>query len=298
MPQLNKKLYFYFETFKKSKISIGLFQQDNQGFYGNYQVKLLDITNNTTINLRTIGNLKNEFARAFGQITYEVYNEIEKSKYLLSLDCLNISYLDLQNKLFKIFIEGNIENIKYLGYLNYKPTIYAQIQFIENTKYNYGLKTAYLFQKFKNIITVLETEFKVKMHPEARGYYIESIFKDDCETIVRFDKVKLKMQVCSYDKKDDLFFLGNNHVEGRVQDNNGKVIKLINNKDVPVYTGRITQNKLLDSEYIELNQQLSKELAKSPNIFIFKENSYIKSFLHPHKLKYKSAHNKIKISFS
>ena len=136
MPQLNKKLYFYFETFRKSKISIGLFQQDNQGFYGNYQVKLLDITNNTTINLRTIGNLKNEFARAFGQITYEVYNEIEKSKYLLSLDCLNISYLELQNKLFKIFIEGNIE-IKYLGYLNYKPTIYDQIQFIENTKYNY-----------------------------------------------------------------------------------------------------------------------------------------------------------------
>ena len=127
------------------------------------------------------------------------------------------------------------------------------------------------------------------MHPEARGYYIESIFKDDCETIVRFDKVKLKMQVCSYDKKDDIYFLGNNHVQGKVEDKNGKVIKFINNKNVTIYTGRITQNKLLDSEYIELNQQLSKELAKSPNIFIFKDNSYIKSFLHPHKLKYKSA---------
>ena len=85
--------------------------------------------------------------------------------------------------------------------------------------------------------------------------------------------------------------MGNNHVQGKVEDENGKVIKFINNKNVTIYTGKITQNKLLDSEYIELNQQLSKELAKSPNIFIFKENSYIKSFLHPHKLKYKSAQN-------
>ena len=36
------------------------------------------------------------------------------------------------------------------------------------------------------------------MHPDAKGYYIETIFTDEVETIVRFDKAKLQNQICSH----------------------------------------------------------------------------------------------------
>ncbi len=127
----------------------------------------------------------------------ENYEEIEPSQYLLivHLKSKNIVY---SNKTFlKIIIEGDIK-IKFLG-LNSEPpsNINAESKNIKFERYNYGLETGKLFKLFKNIIKVMENEFGFKMHPEAKGFYIESIFKEEFETLVRYDKNKLALQVCS-----------------------------------------------------------------------------------------------------
>ena len=49
------------------------------------------------------------------------------------------------------------------------------------------MKTGELYKKYKKVIKLLEKEFNIKMHPESKGFYIETIFNDEVETIASFD---------------------------------------------------------------------------------------------------------------
>ena len=290
----NKKMYFYFEIYKKSKIALGLLKKNNEGFFQKFEVKLLNIENNNINNLLTISDFKNEISKIiqnYNMHNYDNYNEIEKGKYLIIISFKNnISSnpnLDLNDKYLKIIIEGNI-NIKYLGFSITAPNINNPTENIEFTKYNYGLRTGELFKKYKNIIKIMKQEFNIKLHPDSKGFYIETIFNDEFETLVRFDKIKLTIQACCHEKSQDAYLIGNNHINGRIDDENGKMIKLINNESKIVYQGNIKENKLFICDKFELNQDLTEVFSKNVNSFIFNENSFIKSFMHKHELKYKS----------
>ena len=139
--------------------------------------------------LNTISDIKNQIQLHLNDLSsfnFDNYKELKKSKYLLKINLSNLSKSDLQNKILKIVIEGNID-LKYLGCYSYEPNINSIPQNIQFTKYNYGLRTAELFENYKNIIKVLEEEFNIKMHPDAKGFYLETIFTHEVETIIRFD---------------------------------------------------------------------------------------------------------------
>ena len=124
------------------------------------------------------------------------------------------------------------------------------------------------------------------MHPDAKGYYIETIFTNEVETIVRFDKEKVQNQICSYDKKEDVYFLGNNHIEGKIE-GEGKSIIIKDNKYINIYKGKIHKNKIC-CQLLNLNEQSDTAILKIPNISIFDEKSVIESKIHKHKLIYAS----------
>ena len=283
-------LYFYFEIFKTSKISVGLIEKNNAGFFQSFSAKLLNLNNNNLVNLTTIRNFKNEILQIIGDyesaFNFDNYRQIEKAKYLLIINFNN--FWKLKSKILKVIIEGNVDVI-FLGcHKNEKNINYNVTHNIEFTKYNYGMKTGELYKKYKKVIKLLEKEFNIKMHPESKGFYIETIFNDEVETIASFDKEKLKLQVCSYEKKDDIYFLGNNHVNGRIESKKGKAIKIINDKDITIYSGKISKNKF-DCENLDLSTMSKNIFLEKPNLFIFNNNSSIKTFLHNHYLKYKSA---------
>ena len=286
-------LYFYFEIFKNSKISVGLIEENNSGFFQSFSAKLLNLSTRNLINLTTIRNFKNEILQIIGDYesayNFDNYRQIEKSKYLLILNFNN--FWMIKSKILKIIVEGNVD-INFLGcHKNEKNINYNITHTIEFTKYNYGMKTGELYKKYKKIIKLLEQEFNAKMHPEAKGFYIETIFTNEVETIARFDKEKLKLQVCSYEKKDDIYFLGNNHINGRIETKKGKAIKIINDKDITIYSGKISKNKF-DCENLDLRTISNNIFSEKPNLFIFNNQSSIITFLHNHELKYKSAQNK------
>ena len=126
------------------------------------------------------------------------------------------------------------------------------------------------------------------MHSHAKGYYIETIFTDEVETIVRFDKEKLQNQICSYDKKGEVFFTGNKHEEGKIV-GSGKILILKENKSIKIYEGEINKNKIC-CELLNLDPLSDEAILKIPKITIFSEKSMIESKVHhEHKLKYTKA---------
>jgi len=279
----NHKMYLFFQTYKNTKISAGL---TNIGLNEGIKIKLKDMNKNNEIILITLSEIKkkvSEILKNFSSNDFDNYTDIGISKYLLKIDLSNISNETLKKERLKIIIGGNV-NIKYLGYLPYEPNIDSKEIEIEHKKYNYGVKTGEIFEKYKNTIKLLEEEFNVEMHPDAKGYYIETIFTNEVETIVRFDKEKLKNQICSYDKKEDVYFLGNNHIEGKIE-GEGKTIIIKDNKNINIYKGKIHKNKIC-CQLLNLNEQSDKAILKIPNITIFNEKSAIESKFHKHKLIY------------
>ena len=121
------------------------------------------------------------------------------------------------------------------------------------------------------------------MHPDAKGFYIETIFTNEVETIIRFDKEKLKNQICSYDIKEDTYFVGNKHIDGKIEDE-GKAVILVDDNIVTVHSGKIHQNKII-CQLIDLDTIDDKAILKIPNITLFDNDSYIKSDFHKHNLK-------------
>ena len=279
----NHKMYLFFQTYKNTKISAGL---TNIGLNEGIKIKLKDMNKNNEIILITLSEIKkkvSEILKNFSSNDFDNYTDIGISTFLLKIDLSNISNETLKKERLKIIIGGNV-NIKYLGYLPYEPNIDSKEIEIEHKKYNYGVKTGEIFEKYKNTIKLLEEEFNVEMHPDAKGYYIETIFTNEVETIVRFDKEKLKNQICSYDKKEDVYFLGNNHIEGKIE-GEGKTIIIKDNKNINIYKGKIHKNKIC-CQLLNLNEQSDKAILKIPNITIFNEKSAIESKFHKHKLIY------------
>ena len=290
----NHKMYLFFQTYKNTKISAGL---TNIGLNEGIKIKLKDMNKNNEIILITLSEIKkkvSEILKNFSSNDFDNYTDIGISKYLLKIDLSNISNETLKKERLKIIIGGNV-NIKYLGYLPYEPNIDSKEIEIEHKKYNYGVKTGEIFEKYKNTIKLLEEEFSIEMHPDAKGYYIETIFTNEVETIVRFDKEKLKNQICSYDKKEDVYFLGNNHIEGKIE-GEGKTIIIQDNKNINIYKGKIHKNKIC-CQLLNLNEQSDKAILKIPNITIFNEKSVIESQFHKHKLIYSCVKSSWKCNF-
>ena len=281
----NHKMYLFFQTYDNTKISAGL---TNIGLNEGIKIKLKDMNKNSEIILITLSEIKkkvSEILKNFSSNDFDNYTDIGISKYLLKIDFTNVSNETLKNERLKIIIGGNV-NLKYLGYLPYEPNINSNEVKIEYKKYNYGVKTGEIFENYKNTIKLLEEEFNVEMHPDAKGYYIETIFTNEVETIVRFDKEKVQNQICSYDKKEDVYFLGNNHIEGKIE-GEGKSIIIKDNKYINIYKGKIHKNKIC-CQLLNLNEQSDTAILKIPNISIFDEKSVIESKIHKHKLIYAS----------
>ena len=287
----NYQFYLYFQTYKNSKITAGL---TKIGLNERLSIKLKDMTpkepnKKNEIILISFNEIKNkisELLKNFSSNDFNNYTDTGISKYLLKIDLSNVSNETLKNEKLKVIISGNI-NLKYLGYLPYEPKIDSNEIKIEYKKYNYGVKTGEIFENYKNTIKLLEEEFSVEMHPDAKGYYIETIFTDEVETIVRFDKEKLQNQICSYDKKGEVFFTGNKHEEGKIV-GSGKILILKENKSIKIYEGEINKNKIC-CKLLNLDILSGEAILKIPKITIFSEESMIESKVHKHNLKYTKA---------
>ena len=137
------------------------------------------------------------------------------------------------------------------------------------------------------MINLIEKEFKIKMNPFSKGFYIETILTNEVEAIVRFDKEKITNQICSYDKVEDTYFIGNKHNKRKIV-GNGKAIILSNNAFFTVYNGEILNNKI-SCEFIDTDDINSLDaILKIPKITLFNKDSKVKSKCHEHILSYKS----------
>ena len=119
------------------------------------------------------------------------------------------------------------------------------------------------------------------MHPDSKGFYLETILTNEVETIIRIDKKELKKKICSHDINEDMYFVGEEHKDGKIK-GMGKMIK-IENDIKEIYIGQINENKIY-SYQLDLNKNSDKVILKIPNTLEF-----IESYLHGHKLKYRSA---------
>ena len=280
--------YLYFEIFTKSKISLGIYDNDNKPCSSLFfNPKLKNILNNNEYSLKAIRSFKNEINQIinnYENFNYDVYEELEPSKYILKVDFSKINTFALFNKILKVIIKGNI-NIKYLGCHNIEPNInYIQEYPIDFQRYNYGLRTAELFEKYNNIIKILEKELGVEMHPDSKGFYLETIITNEVEAVIRINKNELKKKICSHDINKDIYFVGDEHIGGKIK-GMGKVIKIENDKnDIhELYIGQIDENKI-DCYQLDLDKNSDSVILKIPNSV---EN--IKSYLHEHNLKYMSS---------
>ena len=290
---INDKFYIFFEIFEDSKIYFDMYDKNKIGFRtsDNFSVELKDMMKDYKyiFPFQTIRYYENETS-----FDIDKFHEIKKSKYLLKIDFLNNK--NLKNKILKIIIGGNV-NLKYLGCNHEDPKIFSETEQIEFKRYNYGVETGQLFKKYRNIIRALKEEFNIEMSQDAKGFYIETIFTNEVETIIKFDKEKLINQICSYDKKEDVYFIGNKHSNGKIEDDNGKVLILVDEEFFTIYTGKIHKNKL-ECLFINLDEQLGEAILRIPNITNFNQDSEISSRFHnKHKLKYKSAQGNWKCHF-
>lgn len=111
---------------------------------------------------------------------------MEKSKYILSISS-DKDYVN--NQILRIIIQGNVK-INYLGNTENinNNNIIEPLLF---DRYNYGMKTAEMFEEYKELIKVLKEKCNVKMHKEARGFYIETLFTNEVRTLVLKEKIKI-----------------------------------------------------------------------------------------------------------
>ena len=74
----------------------------------------------------------------------------------------------MNNQILRIIIQGNIE-INYLGD-NENLNNNSDVEPLLFDRYNYGMKTAEMFEEYKSLIKVLEKKCKVKMHKELEVF--------------------------------------------------------------------------------------------------------------------------------
>ena len=297
------QIYFSFELFEKSKIYIGLYDKNYFGIFSKIEARYKDLNipkeKYTELNLPNDGyqriqmddqvkqeiiskttKINNYYNQDYNENRLYHYHELKKSKYLLSITFKDEIKNDLSDKVLKIILKGNID-IKYEGNLD-------EIYFDKNNdKYNYGVKTGELFDNYKKIIEIFEKEFGVTMHKEAFGFYVETIFTNEVQTIIRFDKKTNLQGIISHDLKKELYFLGHDHIKGKII-GQGKCLQYEGNKKIKTINAEIDQNQII-CELFEPDKAENKLYLTIPNLYKFNENSRVKSFFHPHYLFYKVA---------
>ena len=293
--QNNNNMFFSFEVFEKSKITIGLYG----GMIKKNSVKIKEIKDSKALNernVRIISDFKNEFLSKTNYTNsddYESFTEIEKSKYLLNIDLTGMSSNQMKNIILSIIIEGNIEKINFLGCHSSEPNINTNPINIIQTSYNYGMETSKLFKKFKKIINVLEKDFNINIHPDSKGFYIETIITGEVETLITLEKETVKLRVCSHDKKEDAYFTGPNQVNGKTE-GNGIITKYIEGKEVKV-SGYIHENKISCEIIDHKNKEVYFKLRDLLEFTINKTK--IKNTFHQHDLLYTNSNKRWKCDF-
>jgi len=189
----------------------------------------------------------------------DMYSDILESEYLLKINFNNFSHSELSKNILKVIIGGNVE-IKFLGYTNNEPKKEDEEKEIKKTCCHYGMRTADLFKKYQKIIKILEEAFHLKMHEDTKGYYVETIITEEVETLIRFDKETITNQICSYDKKNGIYFIGNVQENGKIN-GNGKVYILVEE----------------NISLIDLDTKKGEAKLKIPNICKFNNDSSIKT---------------------
>lgn len=172
-PKVN---YFKFEIFKNSKIYIGIYDDNYEGIFSTIKIKYKDLNkeNEDYKNLKIDDPVKQEIMDKYYHFNkdsnynrnrFYKFQELEKSKYILSISSEN-DYVN--NQILRIIIQGNIE-INYLGD-NENLNNNNDIEPLLFDRYNYGMKTAEMFEEYKSLIKVLEKKCKVKMHKELEVF--------------------------------------------------------------------------------------------------------------------------------
>lgn len=272
--------YLYFEIFTQSKISMGIYDKDNKLCSDIFSVKIKNLTKNIEKNMNAIRGIINEINMNRSDLVnynFDIYDNLEASKYLLKID---FSRMEIFGRQLKVILKGNVK-MKYLGCHAVEPnTNYIKEFPIDYKSYTYGLKTSELFEKYKKIMSILEKELGIKMNLDSKGYYLETLITNEVETVITIDKQKLNKKICSHDTMKDLYFVGENHQDGKIN-GMGKLIKIDNDIN-EVYFGKIVNNKI-ESYQLDINKNSDKAILKIKNVI----NS-VKSYLHEHELIYKS----------
>ena len=198
-----------------------MFDEKNEPIFAGILVKYKDFNKNLPYKeIETDNNLKqgilihlNKNDKLKNENSLYKYHLLDESKYILSVSFINPF---LGGKTLQIIIEGNVKNINYLG--NKEDINHIEQTYPKPDIYNYGIKTGELFQNYKDFIKIFEKEFGIKMHKESFGYYIETIFTNEINTIIRLDKKNKKTQIVSHNLINNIFFTGNKHKNEKFMD--------------------------------------------------------------------------------
>ena len=285
--------YFYFEIYKNAKFYIGIYNEYHEGLFSKIKVSYkdlnksnegykpieIDVKEKQEIISKVNGNFFPNGKKYRNEDRYYKYIDLEKSKYILKV--LNTSKESLNNNILKIIIEGNI----YIDYLGNKEDIkHPRNNLIEINKYNYGVKTGELFNNYK-ILKLIEKNLGLNLNNKikniAHGYYVETIQTNEVKTLILLDKNKSLPDIVSEDILNNIFITGHEHNKGKII----KTAKIYNNKLEFVSEGQFINNKFV-CFYFDI-KNANKNLFN--NFFNFNKNSYTKSILHEHDLKYKES---------
>ena len=155
-----------------------------------------------------------------------------------------------------------------------------------------------LYRDFKkdnnDMIYILEKEYGTETNIDDIIFYI--IYFEDKRIIGRYDKNNQEEVIIShevYDSKDDIYFIGNEHSNGKIK-GYGKCVKYDYNTNniIELKNGYICENKFFYCfDFFDSKDESNKLYLTMPNLFNFNSYSNSKSFLHQCPLKYKSTTN-------
>ena len=122
------------------------------------------------------------------------------------------------------------------------------------------------------------------INSDLNEYYLKAIFNDEIFTVIRYNKNKKLEEAISFDINNNVYFIGNNHDQGKII-GNGKCLKY----DIRINflkSGYINKNKFSFKNKIFMPNKDNNNLYKTrPNLFEFDYSSKFKCFLHNHNLK-------------
>ena len=148
-------------------------------------------------------------------------NDLKKIK-LNQRSLLLTSILDINNNTFQIYNSENIEativlpilslnNKKIIGTFKESQNniLYGKTSIIPKSYKYYNDN----YQKFKKIF---ETQFNAVINSDLNEYYLKAIFNDEIFTVIRYNKNKKLEEAISFDINNNVYFIGNNHDQGKI----------------------------------------------------------------------------------